>query len=92
MKPGQIAFTRIPLGPSSSAMFLVSNTTQPFEALYALPPAVPSRPSILASVTIEPRSPSTRGCSIILATAALATRNVPVRLTAITRSHSARSS
>src|SRR6185312_14082531 len=60
-------------------MFLVSNTTPPFEALYALPPAVPSRPSILASVTIEPRSPSTRGCSIILATAALATRNVPVR-------------
>src|SRR4029077_9488440 len=73
-------------------MFLVSNTTPPFEALYALPPAVPSRPSILASVTTEPRSPSTRGCSIILATAALATRNVPVRVTAITRYHSARSS
>ena len=47
---------------------------------------------MLARVTIEPRSPSTRGCSIILARAALATRKVPVRLIAITRSHSAWSS
>ena len=47
---------------------------------------------MLARVTIEPRSPSTRACSIILARAALATRNVPVRLIAITRSHSALSS
>jgi len=69
-------------------MFLVRSTTPPLDALYALPPAVPSRPSILASVTIEPRSPSTRLCSIILAMAALATRKVPVRLTAMTRSHS----
>src|ERR1700738_3900006 len=47
---------------------------------------------MLANVTIEPRSPSTRGWSIILARAALATKKVPVRLIAITRSHSARSS
>ena len=47
---------------------------------------------MLATVTIEPRSPSTRGCSIILASAALATTNVPVRLMPITRFHSARSS
>src|SRR5947209_179487 len=47
---------------------------------------------MLATVTIEPRSPSTRFCSIILASAALATRNVPVRLIPITRSHSLRSS
>src|ERR1700722_14942424 len=47
---------------------------------------------MLASVTIEPRSPLTRGWSIILASAALATKKVPVRLIAITRSHSARSS
>src|ERR1700754_1718647 len=73
-------------------MFLVSRTTPPLAALYELPPAVPSRPSMLATVTKEPRSPSTRGCSIILARAAFATRNVPVRLIPITRSHSARSS
>ena len=53
---------------------------------------MPSRPSMLATVTIEPRSPLTRGCAIILASAALATRKVPVRLIPITRSHSARSS
>ena len=47
---------------------------------------------MLARVTIEPRSPSTLGCSIIAASAALATRNVPVRLIAMTRSHSVLSS
>ena len=40
-------------------MFFVSRTTPPFDALYELPPAVPSIPSTLASVTIDPRSPST---------------------------------
>ena len=92
MKPGQMAFARMPLGPSSSAMFLVSKTTPPLAALYELPPAVPSRPSTLATVTIEPRSPSMRGWSIIRANAAFTTRNVPVRLTPTTRSHSVRSS
>src|SRR3984957_4872204 len=71
------------------AMFLVRRTTPPFDALYALPPAVPSRPSILATVTTEPRWPSSRaGCDNIWPMTCLAVRNVPVRLTAITRAHS----
>ena len=37
------------------AMFLVRSTTPPLDALYALPPAVPSSPSMLATVTTEPR-------------------------------------
>ena len=67
-------------------MFLVRMTTPPFDALYALPPAVPSSPSMLAMVTTEPRWPSARaGCRSIWAMTCFAVRNVPVRLTAITR-------
>ena len=68
------------------AMFLVSITTPPFDALYALPPSVPSMPSMLAMLMMLPDR-----CSSIGRSACLATRNVPVRLTASTRSHSARS-
>ena len=46
-------------------------TTAPFDALYELPPAVPSSPSTLAIVTRLPRSPSTSGCSSIRAIACL---------------------
>ena len=38
-------------------MFFVRMTTPPFDALYALPPSVPSSPSMLAMFTIEPRWP-----------------------------------
>ena len=48
-------------------MFLVRMTTPPLEALYALPPAVPSRPSTLAIVTTEPRRPFSAGWSSIRA-------------------------
>ena len=67
-------------------------TTAPFDALYELPPAVPSSPSTLAIVTTLPRSPSTSGCSSMCAIACLHTRNVPVRFTSSTRCHSSRSS
>ena len=70
------------------AMFLVSSTTPPLDALYALPPAVPSSPSMLATVTIEPRWPSIVGWSSMRVTACLHTRKVPVRFTAMIRSHS----
>src|SRR5450759_1978063 len=69
-------------------MFLVSSTTPPLEALYALPPAVPSRPSILASVTMEPRTSPTTGCWSICPMTCLAMRYVPVRLTEMTHCHS----
>ena len=67
-------------------------TTAPFDALYELPPAVPSRPSTLAIVTTLPRSPLTGCCSSMRAIACLHTRNVPVRFTSSTRCHSSRSS
>ena len=41
-------------------------TTAPFDALYELPPAVPSSPSTLAIVTTLPRSPSIGSCSSML--------------------------
>ena len=46
-------------------------TTAPFDALYELPPAVPSSPSTLAIVTTLPRSPSTGACSSMCAIACL---------------------
>ncbi len=58
------------------AMFLVSSTTPPFEALYALPPSVPSIPSTDAMFTMLPER-----CSIIGTSACFDTRNVPSRLT-----------
>ena len=67
-------------------------TTAPFDALYELPPAVPSSPSTLAIVTTLPRSSLTGCCSSMRAIACLHTRNVPVRLTSSTRCHSSRSS
>ncbi len=71
------------------AMFFVSRTTPPLDALYTLPPAVPSSPSMLASVTTEPRWPSAcRGCCSIWPMTCFAVRNVPVRLIEMTRSHS----
>src|SRR6266511_144786 len=66
------------------ARFLVRRTTAPFDALYELPPSVPSRPSMLAILTRLPER-----CSIIRVSACLHTMNVPVRLTRMTRSHSA---
>ena len=36
------------------AMFFVSSTTPPFDALYTLPPSVPSIPSTLATVMMLP--------------------------------------
>ena len=47
-------------------------TTAPFDALYELPPAVPSRPSTLAIVTTLPRSPSIGSCSSMCAIACFA--------------------
>src|SRR5829696_5213339 len=69
------------------ARFLVSSTTAPFDALYELPPSVPSTPSMLAMLTRLPDF-----CSTMCVSACLHTRNVPVRFTRITRSHSAASS
>src|SRR5690349_20316537 len=69
------------------ARFLVSSTTAPFDALYELPPSVPSTPSMLAMLTRLPDR-----CSTMCVSACLHTRNVPVRFTRITRSHSAASS
>src|SRR5438067_1299484 len=74
------------------ATFFVSSTTPPLDALYALPPAVPSRPSMLARVTIDPRSPSMGSWSSMRRTACLSTKNVPVRLTSSTSCHAAASS
>src|SRR5262249_27130649 len=69
------------------AVFSVSRTTPPFAALYELPPSVPSTPSMLAMLTRLPDF-----CSTMCVSACLHTRNVPVRLTRTTRSHSAASS
>ena len=74
------------------AMFLVRITTPPFDALYELPPAVPSSPSMLATVTMAPRPPARGGCASIWVSTCLEVRKVPVRFTEITRSHSPASS
>src|SRR5262245_26233792 len=69
------------------ARFFVRSTTPAFDALYELPPSVPSTPSMLAMFTRLPVF-----CSTMCTSACLQTRNVPVRLTRTTRSHSAASS
>src|SRR3989440_10207784 len=69
------------------ARFFVRSTTAPLDALYELPPSVPSTPSMLEMLTRLPDF-----CSTMCVSACLHTRNVPVRFTRITRSHSAASS
>src|SRR2546429_5151944 len=69
------------------ARFFVRSTTAPLDALYELPPSVPSTPSMLEMLTRLPDF-----CSTMCVSACLHRRNVPVRFARITRSHSAASS
>lgn len=85
MKPGPIAFTRIPAGPSTRAAYLVSIQTPALDTEYAGAPASGCLAAIDAIVMIEPRffrSSMTRD-------AACTASSVPVRLTSRTFCHSA---
>src|SRR5262245_3562294 len=65
-------------------MFFVISTTPPFEALYAIEPVMPSRPSMLARWMMLPAR-----CASMAGSTCFATRKEPFRLMSTMRSHSA---
>ena len=86
--PGEMVLTRTPKRASSRAAGSVIAATPPFDAAYAAWPTWPSVAATEAVLTMTPRSAPASGSRPIMSAAARRMAlNVPVRLTAMTRSN-----